>query len=69
MTTKTILDAAMKLPEEERLFIADRLWESVTAGTDEVSEDDFRAELHRRAQEALDSDEATIDWAELKDLR
>jgi len=58
-----ILDAAMKLPESERLLIATRLLETLPDDYPGLSEDDagFLAELERRASD----NEAAVPVSEL----
>lgn len=63
--TTTIRDAALALPEEERLTLADLLYESVDTDKFEVADDPFFAELQRRRQEV----DETIPWSELKQKR
>jgi putative addiction module component (TIGR02574 family) len=65
MTTKdTIIDTAMKLPAEERLEVAEKLFESVEgeAGAEEA----WAEEIARRVA-AIDSGEAKlISWDEAR---
>lgn len=58
-----IIDAALKLPEAERLLIATRLLETLPADYPDLPEDDpeFLAELERRASDT----EPTVPVADL----
>ena len=64
--SQTLLDAVLKLPESERAAIVERLLESLTAETEDVSDEEWRAEIDRRHQEALRGEADTIPWSELK---
>jgi hypothetical protein len=63
MTPDMIFEAAMSLPEGERLELAVRLMDTVPPGI--MSEDDpgFLAELERR----FNDDSPTIPWSEIRD--
>lgn len=62
-TPNEIIDAALKLPESDRLLIAARLLETLSDDYPGLSEDDagFLEELERRANDT----EATIPVSEL----
>ena len=64
-TSQVILDAAMQLPEEERLEVVSRLLESLPDDVDVWSGDDpdFINELDRRFADPAGS----ISWTELRD--
>lgn len=64
-TSQVILDAAMQLPEEERLEVVSRLLESLPDDVDVWSTDDpdFIHELDRRFADPAGS----ISWTELRD--
>ena len=64
--SQTLLDAVLKLPEAERAAIVERLLESLSPETDDVSDEDWRAEIDRRHEEALRGEASTIPWSELK---
>ena len=53
MTTQNqaIFDAALALPESERTLLVERLLESLSPEPDEVTDDEFFAELERRRAE------------------
>src|SRR5947209_5591655 len=55
---QAILDAALALPEGERELLVGCLLESLSPGADEMSDDEFYAELERRAAE-LEQDPST----------
>jgi hypothetical protein len=64
-TRDEILDAALRLPESDRLVIASRLMETLPDDLPGLSEDDpeFDAELDRRSG---DIDES-VPWEQLRD--
>jgi putative addiction module component (TIGR02574 family) len=63
---KAILDAALALGEKDRAMLADRLLESLHEGMEELSEDEFEAELIRRADECSKEPGARVSWEELE---
>ncbi len=66
--TDSVLQAALKLSDQERAELVDALLDSLPPEEDfvEVTEKEFLAELERRAVE-LDADpSAGIPWSELK---
>jgi putative addiction module component (TIGR02574 family) len=60
-----ILDAALKLPEDERLLLASRLLETVPDEPGGLSLDDpnLAEELKRRSADR----EGTVPWSEVRD--
>jgi len=64
--SQTILEAVLKLPEVERAAIVERLLESLTADAEDVTDDEWRAEIDRRHEEAVRGEAGTIPWSELK---
>ena len=64
LTPDTILEAALSLPENDRLDLATRLLDSVPPGMDLLSLDDpnLIEELDRRAAD----DSGAIPWSDLK---
>jgi hypothetical protein len=62
LTPDAILEAAMNLPENERLDLAARLLDSVPPGILSIDDPDLIAELDRRATD----DSGAIPWSELK---
>jgi putative addiction module component (TIGR02574 family) len=65
--TQQVLDAALALPERERILIAERLLESVPNDIDELSEEEFAAELNRRSEEVIQGKAELIPWAVVKE--
>jgi putative addiction module component (TIGR02574 family) len=63
-TSETIVEAAMKLPENERLVVVSRLLESMPAEDSGLSLDDdsFLDELDRRFKDL----EGAMSWPELR---
>jgi putative addiction module component (TIGR02574 family) len=49
--TEAVLQAALALPETERLLLVERLMETLPPECDEVTEEEFIAELDRRRAE------------------
>jgi len=66
-TATKLLEQLLRLPEAERLQIADRLWDSLGDETkqqimDEATDDpEFQAELDRRLKEVEEHPEQLID--------
>jgi putative addiction module component (TIGR02574 family) len=66
--TKALLDAALALPDEERGILVDHLLESLGEPDEEfveVTEEEFVAELQRRAAEMADGSDPGITWSDL----
>jgi len=64
--TKTLLSAALELPEHERAEIAAKLLESLDPGASDDVDEAWAVEIERRCA-ALDSGEAvTSDWNDFR---
>lgn len=64
-----LLAAAMKLSEEDRQELADRLLDSLDpdpTGINGMTDEEFEAELNRRAEELRRDPSAGIPWEEVK---
>ena len=65
VTREEVLNAALSLPESDRLAIAVRLMESFPDNQPGLADDDdLYAELQRRS---ANFDEGSIDWIDLRD--
>lgn len=62
----SILNAAMKLSESDRLALALALHDSVPSDQEELSEAEFIAELDRRRAESERDPSSMIPWEEVK---
>jgi len=62
----SIRNAAMSLSEDERLELADALYDSVEWESDQSFDEELLAELDRRRQELKDDPSKGISWQELK---
>jgi putative addiction module component (TIGR02574 family) len=49
--TQALIDAALALPEAERVLLVERLLESLSPETDELGDEELLAELERRRAE------------------
>ncbi len=61
-----LLEAALKLPEDDRAMIAEALLQTLASEPNDWDEDELASELDRRLDEALSDPAATISWSELK---
>lgn len=64
-----LLAAALKLPPDEREALAERLWASLDppgTGIDEMTDEELKAELDRRAEEAERDPSVMIPWEEVR---
>lgn len=64
-----LLKAALRLGERERTELVDRIQDSLESpllDTDEMTDDEFAAELNRRHEEALRDPSVLIPWEEVK---
>jgi putative addiction module component (TIGR02574 family) len=67
MTTETqnILRAAMALPDSERLLLAEELLEASSPEADPCTEEEFAADLDRRAAECVRDPSIAIPLSDL----
>lgn len=65
LTPEAIFEAAMNLPENERLDLASRLLDTVPPGIMSPDDPDFIAELDRRFNDGS----PTIPWTEIRDRK
>jgi hypothetical protein len=63
MTPDALYEAALKLPENERLDLAARLLDTVPPGIISEGDPEFIAELDRRFNDGS----PTIPWSEIRD--
>jgi putative addiction module component (TIGR02574 family) len=63
---QTILDAALALPEAERVVLIDELLESLPPDTGPLSDEEMLAELERRHAEVEKDPSLAIPWEEVK---
>jgi putative addiction module component (TIGR02574 family) len=63
---QSVFDAALGLPEAERVVLAERLLESVPSEADELSEGEFLMELERRSADFQQGTADAVPWSELK---
>ena len=62
---------ALKLTEDERAELADQLYDSIDGPPgdyEEMTEEEFKAELDRRAEELRQYPERGIPWAEVRHM-
>jgi putative addiction module component (TIGR02574 family) len=63
---QSILDAALALPEAERVILIDELMESLPSDTGPLSDEEMYAELMRRHAEFEKDPSIAIPWEEVK---
>jgi hypothetical protein len=63
LTPEAIYEAAMSLPENERLDLASRLLDTIPPGIMSADDPEFIAELDRRFHDGS----PTIPWSEIRD--
>lgn len=66
MNDQAVFEAALALPEDERIRLVERLLETLGPETDQVDEKSFIAELHRRSAEIDQGNAELVPWSELK---
>lgn len=67
-----LLAEALKLPDDERAALADELLDSLDdapSDYDTMSEDEFKAELDRRAKELRQHPERAVPWEQVEQMR
>ncbi len=66
MNHATVFEAALALPENEKVQLVECLLETLGPETDQVDEASFLAELRRRSEEIDQGKAELIPWSELK---
>ncbi len=67
-----LLTEALKLSEDERAALADELLDSLDgppSDIDGMTDEEFKAELDRRAEELRQHPERAIPWEQVKEMR
>ena len=64
--TQALFDAALALPEVERVLLVERLLESLPPETDGLSDEELLAELERRRAEVEQGVAKPIPWSEFR---
>ncbi len=64
---QSLFDAALGLPEAERILLVQRLLESLPPATDLTQADELEAELERRYEEVEQGQAGLVPWSELKE--
>jgi putative addiction module component (TIGR02574 family) len=63
---QAVVDAALSLPEAERVQLVERLMDTLPPEPDELGEEQLLAELGRRRDEVHAGTAQGIPWSELK---
>jgi putative addiction module component (TIGR02574 family) len=67
MNRSAVLEAALALPENDRIHLVEVLLETFGPDTDGVEEASFNAELCRRSDEVDQGTAELVPWSELKE--
>lgn len=62
---QTLFEVALALPEADRVLLVERLLESLSPEPDEMTDDEFFAELERRHAEFEQDPSVAIPWSEV----
>ena len=65
-TTQTVFDAAMALPETERLLLVERLLDELSPEAEELNDDQLVIELDRRRKEFEQGTAQPVPWSQLR---
>ncbi|HEV3260151.1 MAG TPA: addiction module protein [Gemmataceae bacterium] len=60
-----VFEAALALPERERASLVEKLLESLSPELDELTDEEFFAELERRRAEIENDPTAAIPWTDV----
>jgi putative addiction module component (TIGR02574 family) len=63
----SVLSAAQRLPEKDRLRLIDALWESVPPDSEAPFSDQWAREIERRVAELDAGTVATVPWSQIRD--
>jgi putative addiction module component (TIGR02574 family) len=66
LNPSTVFEAALALPENDRIQLVERLLETLGPETDGVDEAGFVAELCRRSDEINQGKAELVPWSDLK---
>lgn len=66
---KTLLDAVLSLPEQERAVFAQAVIQSLDSNVADETDESFLDELDRRADEIRNDPTCAQPWSEVKNLR
>ncbi|HMF13696.1 MAG TPA: addiction module protein [Gemmataceae bacterium] len=64
--TQAVLDAALALPEAQRLILVERLMETLPPDQDDLTDVEFAAELDRRWVEFQQDPSTAVPWDQVK---
>jgi putative addiction module component (TIGR02574 family) len=64
--TKSVLAAALALPEPDRAFLAERLLDSLPAEPDALSDEELERELDKRFEECERDPRVVVPWSEIQ---
>jgi putative addiction module component (TIGR02574 family) len=62
---QAVFDAALALPEIQRMLLAERLLDSLRSDLSETSDEELLGELNRRAAEFKRDPSVAIPWSEV----
>jgi putative addiction module component (TIGR02574 family) len=63
--TRSLLETALRLPEDQRVLLAERLLESLPADLEESPDEAFAAELDRRYDEFRRDPSTAVPWSDV----
>ncbi len=63
----SVLSAAQRLPDEDRLRLIDALWESVPPDSNAPFSEEWACEIERRVAELSDGAAQTISWVQIRE--
>jgi putative addiction module component (TIGR02574 family) len=63
----SVLDAARKLPDNQRLQLIDALWETVSPEAEAAFSEEWAAEIERRVAELNAGTAKTVPWSQVRD--
>ena len=62
----SVLAAAQRLPQDDRLRLIDALWDSVPPDSEALFSEEWANEIERRVAE-VDAGASTVPWTEVRD--
>ncbi len=68
-TRQALLEAALRLPETERVLLVNELLESLSPETEDPADDALADELNRRLEEYRRDPTAAVPWTEARRSR
>lgn len=69
MASKSLLSTVLALPEPDRIYLIQQVLSSLQPGTDDLTDEEWKDELDRRAAELRADPKSGVSWTKIKKMR